>query len=381
MKIEQTKALLKKYLDEKASPKEKHLMDSFIEEQLLSNSWDPSEVEKQELRSKIKQGIDNELFDGHTVAENKTKSRLIKLWRISAAAAVLAVFLLGGVYFLRKRNELPEARFANDIQPGGNQAVLTLTDGRKINLASSKTGELANLNGISIKKSTNGLLIFSVLKAEENINSDQLNTIETPLGGQYQVNLPDGTKVWLNAGTKLKFPTLFTGSNRIVELRGEAYFEVTKDNKHPFLVNSGVQEVEVLGTHFNINSYSNEPVIKTTLLEGAVKVSNSDMEKLIAPGEQAILNNKHFDIKEVDPATAVDWKNGEFRFKDENLKSILRKLSRWYNVKFILEEGLDNLPAFSGSVSRFDQISVVLKMLEETGNIKFYINGKVITVK
>lgn len=379
MKTEQTKALLKKYLNENASPKEKHLIDAFIEEQLLLNSWDTSAREKQNLGLKIKQSIDNELFD--KVKFIKPKSNFLKLWQISAAAAIIIAFVLSGLYFVRTRNESPEERFANDIQPGGNLAVLTLSDGRKINLATSKTGELANVDGISVKKSANGLLVFTVLNVDENINAENFNTIETPLGGQYQVNLPDGSKVWLNAGTKLKFPSHFAGSKRVVELGGEAYFEVAKDKMHPFVVNSGTQQVEVLGTHFNVNSYGNEPAVKTTLLEGAVKVSNFNTEKLIAPGEQAILNNNRFDVRQVDVTTAVDWKNGEFRFQDEGLKSILRKLSRWYGVKFILADGLDNLPAFSGSVSRFDQISVVLKMLEETGNIKFYINGKVVTVK
>ncbi|GGI24889.1 FecR family protein [Pedobacter mendelii] len=379
MKTDQAKSLLKKYIDENTNPKEQYLIDSFIEEQLLSNSWDASETEKQALGLKVKQLIENELFDNKKTVSPKAKS--IKLWQISAAAAVIAVFILGGLYLVKIKNESFDNRFANDIKPGGNEAVLTLSDGRKINLATSKTGELAKLDGISIKKSASGLLVFSVLNAGKNPDSNKYNTIETPLGGQYQVDLPDGTKVWLNAGTKLKFPNHFAGAKRIIELGGEAYFEVAKDKNHPFLVNSATQEVEVLGTHFNINSYSNEPVVKTTLLEGAVKVSNSNTEKIIAPGEQAILSGSHFDVRQIDPITAVDWKNGEFRFQDESLKSILRKLSRWYGVKFVLEEGIDNLPAFSGSVSRFDQISVVLKMLEETGNIKFYINGNIVTVK
>lgn len=379
MNAEQTKILLKKYLDEMASPKERHLVDCFIEEQLLSNNWDASEAEKEMLGSRIKNGIDTALFGGSKV--DKTKTRLIKLLRIPAAAAIVVIFLVGGLYFFRKMNQTPEARFSSDIKPGGNHAILTLSNGQKIDLSSSKTGELINLNGISIKKSANGLLIFSAVNVLDNINPDMLNVIETPQGGQYQVNLSDGTKIWLNAATKLKFPTKFQGENRSVELDGEAYFEVAKDKKHPFLVKSDLQTVEVLGTHFNINNYNSEPAVKTTLLEGSIKVSNSEAEKFITPGEQAILNGKHFDIVKVDPTTAIDWKNGEFRFKNENLEHILRKLSRWYKVRFVVEDSLEHLPAFSGSVSRFDQISVVLKMLEETGNVKFYIEGNVITVK
>ncbi|MDQ0641220.1 transmembrane sensor [Pedobacter sp. W3I1] len=384
MKTDQAKALLKKYLDESASPGEQHVVDSFIEEQLLSNYWNRSETEKELFGKKIKQKIDRQVLGYDSVVlvpETKGKPKFQKLWFISTVAAAIVVLLLGGLYFFKTRNESVDKRYANDVQPGSNKAILTLADGRKINLDNSNTGELAKLDGISIQKAANGLLVFSVLKGADRKSAVSYSTIETPLGGQYQVNLPDGTKVWLNAGSKLKFPNRFDGLKRNVELNGEAYFEVAKDKVHAFLVNSGSQEVEVLGTHFNINSYSNEPVIKTTLLEGSVKLRNADTEKIIAPNEQAILTGNNFDVKQVDASTAIDWKNGEFRFKDEGLKSILRKLSRWYGVDFVLENRLDNLPSFSGSVSRFDQISVVLKMLEETGNIKFYINGKVITVK
>ena len=382
MKTQQAKELLEKYLDENASPKEKHLLDAIIEEQLLSNSWDIAEGEKQALGVKLKERIDKQLFHKHQAAseaKRKVKFSWIRMWQVSAAAII--VLALAGLYLVKTRNELSEVRFANDVKPGGNLAILTLSDGRKINLGTSKNGEVANLDGIIVRKASNGLLVFSVQNTNQTEHANKQNTIETPLGGQYQINLPDGTQVWLNAGTTLSFPSQFSKLKRIVALNGEAYFEVAKDKMHPFIVNSGVQEVEVLGTHFNINSYSNEPVIKTTLLEGSIKVSNAVEKKIIVPGEQAILNSKHLDVKSINPASSVDWKNGEFRFKDEKLNSILRKLSRWYGVEFVLEGDVEHLPAFSGSVSRFDQISVVLKMLEETGNIKFYINGKVITVK
>lgn len=381
----------------KASPKEAHLVNSFLEQELLSDSWDLSAEQKEAFRLNLKQRIDQQLLDqGQTSKLNevnpepelKPKPKLRKLWMVSAAAAVIAIFALIGLYTVKRNNDDINIRYANDVAPGGNHAILTLANGRKIDLTGSKTGEIAKVNGIAVKKAANGLLVFNVIDADtdtknkEQINNkEQFNTIETPLGGQYQVNLPDGTHVWLNALSKLTFPSRFNKLHRTVELIGEAYFEVAKDKSHPFIVKNNRQEVEVLGTHFNINSYENEPNIKTTLLEGSVKVRTQTTERIIVPGEQAILTVAGINVKSVDPALAIDWKNGEFRFKDESLTSILRKLSRWYGVEFKLEGDFDKMPYFSGSVSRFDQISLVLKMLEETGDIKFSISGKVVTVK
>ncbi|RNL55766.1 FecR family protein [Pedobacter jejuensis] len=381
MKKEQAKELLSRYLNENVSPKEQHLVDAFIEEQLLTHTWEATEDEKlafaQKLRNRLSTQIHQHDGRNNTISKNKPKFR--RLWYFSAAATI-AVLMLTTIYFFSLRTQSIAERYANDIPPGKNKAILTLSNGQKIDLNNSGNGELAKLNGISIKKAADGLLVFSVLNAEPK-RKINFNTIETPFGGQYQINLPDGTKVWLNSGTKLTFPDRFADAKRKVELSGEAYFEVAKDKTHPFLVSSNAQQVEVLGTHFNVNSYSNEPLVRTTLLEGSVKVSNSVSEKIIVPGEQITLKGNRFDVKQIDPSSAIDWKNGEFRFKAEGLESILRKLSRWYQVEFVVEKGVDKLPAFSGSVSRFDQISVVLKMLEETGDIKFYINGKTITVK
>jgi len=384
MKTHHIKSLIKKYLDGKTSAKETFLVDAYIEDQLASNTWNISEAEKEILGIDLKYKIDQKLSasgNNPLTYEKTVKGKARQLWPLFAAAAMTTIIGFTVLYLSRVRKESPEVRFATDVKPGGNQAVLTLADGRKINLSASHNGELANLKGISVTKTVAGELVFSLSKAGGTEKTDKQNILETPLGGQYRVNLSDGTQVWINAGTTLKFPSHFSGANRKVELQGEAYFEVSKDSSHPFLVKSGLQEVKVLGTHFNINSYSNEPFITTTLLEGSIQLDNGLTQKIIAPGEQASLNSNTFKVREVEPAMAIDWKNGEFRFKNENLKSILRKLSRWYDVDFIMKNTTSELPNFTGSVSRFDQISVVLKMLEETSNVKFYISGKVITVK
>lgn len=384
MKTEQAKQLIQHYLDGVASAKEVHLVDSFVEQQLLENTWTADEAQKAAFGKKLKARIDAERLKGDENRLNiEVKPKIItrRLLIIAASAALLALCIIGGFLAIKYRADDRSERYANDVSPGGNRAILTLADGRVIDLTDSKTGELANTNGLSVKKATDGLLVFSITN-NGSANEDQKNnTITTPSGGQYQVNLPDGTQVWLNAETKFSFPNHFNAKNRCVELDGEAYFEVSKDKNHPFIVKSSKQQVEVLGTHFNINSYESSLGTKTTLLEGSVKVKGANGEKVIAPGEQSIIYGNTIEITEVDPALAIDWKNGEFRFKNESLPSIIQKLSRWYGVRFVVESRYELMPSFSGSVSRFDNISEVLKMLEETGNIKFYINGKVVTVK
>jgi len=388
MKTDQTKKIFKKYIAGNASPKEAYLVNSFLEQELSSNSWDLPAEQKETFKLRLKQCIDQQLLDqpeANNIVEPeiKPKFKFRRLWTVSAAAAVIAFFALIGLYTVKRNNDDINVRYANDVAPGGNHAILTLANGRKIDLSGSKTGELAKVNGTTVKKAANGLLVFNVKDADTKSEGklEQFNTIETPVGGQFQVNLPDGTQVWLNSLSKLTFPSRFKNLHRTVELTGEAYFEVAKDKSHPFVVKNNLQEVEVLGTHFNINSYQNERDIKTTLLEGSVKVRSQTTERTLVPGEQAGLTVAGINIKPVDPALAIDWKNGEFRFTNESLSSILRKLSRWYGVQFKLEGDFNKMPYFSGSVSRFDQISLVLKMLEETGDIKFSISGKVVTVK
>ncbi|NII83251.1 MULTISPECIES: FecR family protein [unclassified Pedobacter] len=384
MKTEQAKQLIQHYLDGTASAKEVYLVDSFVEQQLLENIWNADEAQKAAFGEKLKARIDAQRLKGEDNRQNQVvrpKTITRRLWIIAASAAVLALCLMGSLFAIKNRTEDRSERYANDVAPGGNRAILTLADGRKIDLSDSKTGELAITKGLNVKKAADGLLIFSVIDNGGAKEEGRNNTVTTPSGGQYQVKLPDGTLVWLNAETKFTFPSHFSEKNRRVELDGEAYFEVSKDKNHPFIVKSKKQEVEVLGTHFNINSYENSLGTKTTLLEGSVKVKGTRGEKIIAPGEQSVLYGNTIEVNAVDPTFAIDWKNGEFRFKNEPLPSIMQKLSRWYSVQFVMNVHSEQMPSFSGSVSRFDNISEVLKMLEETGNIKFYINGKVITVK
>lgn len=310
--------------------------------------------------------------------EQGQKSR--RLW-ISLTAAASVTLILGlGLYFYQNPAADPSKAvqaYTNDVPAGSNKAYLTLASGKKILLNGSTHGTLAVEAGMKITKTADGQLIYTIADGGKK-SSDQYNSIETPRGGQYELHLPDGTKVWLNSASSLKYPASFYDLKvRSVELIGEAYFEVAKDKLHPFIVKSKGQEVEVLGTHFDVNAYPDEQAIKTTLLEGSVKLNK---QLILRPGEQSVLMAGRFDVKEVNVNDAVDWKSGEFVFSNETLTSILKKVARWYDVEIVYANMPVHVPTFTGSVSRFENVSSVLNMLEETSNVRFSIEGKQIRV-
>lgn len=309
---------------------------------------------------------------------------------ISSAAALIIVFSFA-TYFFNKSKSAREDQYqldAKNILPGKNKAVLTLADGSSVILDQTSNGVLGNQRGVSITKSTDGRVSYEVAKNGSYIaNAMVYNKIATPRGGQYQVNLSDGTKVWLNAASTLKFPIAFDTEKRVVELTGEAYFEVnpisTKGNKHlktPFLVKTRNQTIEVLGTHFNVNAYSDEPDTKTTLLEGAVKIIQplSHATALLKPGQQSVVN-RNITVFDVDAMQSVEWQKGYFSFDNENVESIMRKISRWYDVE-VEFRGDIRYRKFGGRISKFENISQVLHVMEKTQVIHFNIEGRRIIV-
>ena len=320
--------------------------------------------------------------------DRPAKIRVRRLWpRVAVAAAAVAAIVFGIWFFNAPRIDTPSSRttgrdlFANDIAPGKNTATLTLANGKKIKLNDAVNGELAREAGVIITKTEDGALVYEILSnSEETI---KMNTLSTAMGESYQLRLPDGSMVWLNAATTLKYPTNFSKlENRKVTLTGEAYFEVFKDKKRPFVVATDKQEVQVLGTHFNINSYADESSVKTTLLEGSVRVSlltGRAGEVLLKPNEQAVNTGAVIDVTQVEAADAIAWKNGEFLFDEEPLESIMRKIARWYNVEVVYKD-IRRSKRFGGTVSKFGNVSDVLKMLELTGEVHFKIEGRVITV-
>jgi len=310
------------------------------------------------------------------------QAKTTKLWFPFAAAASILLIVAAATFFLF--HQKTDTSVNQDIDPGSYKAVLTLADGRKIALSDVTNGKLAVQAGIEITKTADGQLIYQVKQAEHKTADAALfNTISTPRGGQYQINLPDGTKIWLNAESKLKYPANFANlKQRKVELIGEAYFEVAKNKTLPFIVSSKQQEVEVLGTHFNINTYDNELVVKTTLLEGSVLVrtsSNAIVNKVLKPGEQSVLKSGQILVNSIDTQSEIAWKEGNFNFEDENIQSIMRKLERWYDIQ-VTYKGTITTNTFGGKISIHRPLSKALKLLESTGDVHFKIEGRRITV-
>ena len=334
------------------------------------------------IGSRLKSNIDFKIHD----QESKTYPLFQKL----AAAAAVVIALSTGLYFYNSgkrekqvvNHQKPKQ---NEITPGGNKAILSLSDGTQITLNNAKNGILANQKGVAVTKNGEGNLVY------ENINSSNatklFNSVSTPRGGQYRLRLSDGTLVWLNAGSVLTYPVVFNVEKREVKLTGEAYFEVSKDIKRPFSVKTTQQKIRVLGTHFNISAYSDDTDTKTTLLEGKVSVENSNFSnhKILRPGEEAITssNSKNNSplIKNVDTTDAVAWKNGYFQFQGEPLEGILKKVSRWYDVEidYSKNQAINTL-FFNGTISKYKHASQVLKKLELTGGVHFKIEGRRIIV-
>ena len=255
-----------------------------------------------------------------------------------------------------------------------------MADGSKISLIDASKGVIAKQGDVSITKADNGHLTYI---SGNHLNTENLfNTIETPKGGEFQLNLPDGTKVWLNAASTLRYPIAFSGKERVVMLTGEAYFEVAHNKSKPFKVLTTAQEIEVLGTHFNINSYEESRMTRTTLVEGSIKVKRIDNANsyLLKPGQLAVLQGNSVNVMPADIESEIAWKNGYFIFNEEGIQTIMQKISRWYNIDVVYSPELLNTDVkFGGIVSRSKNLSVVLKTMERTGKVHFKLEGNRIT--
>ncbi|WP_316789751.1 FecR family protein [Pedobacter frigoris] len=313
---------------------------------------------------------------------NKTKRQInLSIWKKLSAAAIFAVIVGAGFYFYwnKQNNNSYKNEYVRDVLPGSNKAVLTLADGRQISLGDEKNGTIASQAGIKIIKTANGKLLYDLSGATGDAASPQMNTLTVPVGGQWQLILPDQTEVWLNAESSISYPTKFTGNERQIKITGEAYLEVAHNKAMPFKVESKGQIVEVLGTHFNIMAYADEQIVKTTLLEGAIKVSVNGKSKLMQPGQQAQVGLSGINmLDDVDLSEVIAWKNGDFSF-NERLESVMSKIARWYDVEIIYQYKPDH-DIFLGKISRSRKLSSILKMLEYNGDVHFKIEGRKIIV-
>lgn len=296
-----------------------------------------------------------------------------KPWLLLAACTIIAV--CGFLLFSRKEINISQKTIAvvPDINPGHSGATLTLSDGSKIQLEQATTGELANESGIAITKTADGQLRYEPGSSDR----ERENTLSTEKGQMYSLQLPDGTVVWLNSASTLTYSTnMLAQDKRIVKLTGEAYFEVAHKKDHPFIVKTNQQEIEVLGTHFNVNSYENESFVATTLIQGSVRLKAGGKTKMLSPGEEARFNGTSVNISSANIETALDWKDGEFSFGHVNFRMAMRKIERWYDVEFIYDSTFPADLEGGGWISRNNKLSAVLQFIESTHFARFKITGK-----
>ena len=307
------------------------------------------------------------------------KSRKRKLWPFIAAATLLIAVVAFYLIQPKKTDKVGDTAqvAANDALPGGNKATLTLSNGTVINLEEKGTGIIENETGTKIEKKEDGLLMYEKLTEAK---QPAYNTISIPRGGQYALTLSDGTKVWLNALSSLRFPEQFSDSLRVVELNGEAFFHVAKDKQHPFIVRMNDQEeVKVLGTQFNASSYKDEEAKEITLVEGSVQIASKNNRLQLAPGQQARIQQGSMILeKHADVDAATGWKNGAFVFRDADIYSIMRQAERWYDVNVIYRT--TSSEHFNFSISRNEPLSKILHLMELTGKIHFKIENKSVYV-
>lgn len=380
-------ALFRKYIKNECTAEEAAELMTFIRssrnksyiQTLLDEHIDKSATEDLQYRTqtdrifqKLNLNIETKPVDFNPV---KPTHAFLKI-----TIAVILILISGWtIYFFNnapaEKNKIT-AKHAEDVLPGGNKATLVLSDGQQINL--TQTSVNSSAESTVVKKSNDGRLIYFAAK---NSKLKGNNTVRTPRGGQYQVVLPDGSKVWLNAASSITYPAAFAAGERRVTLSGEAYFEITSlfrnNKKVPFVVESGSQKIEVLGTKFNVNAYEDETGIKTTLIEGKVRVTTENETVILKPNQEFDLGADGISTKKVDVESAIDWKNGDFIFADENIQSVMRKIGRWYSVDVVYDSEVPEA-SLSGQISRSRNLSEVLRMLELSGDTKFRIeNGSV----
>jgi len=366
-------------------------IEAYISEDLLKLDEGP-ELMPSQARNIWKQITSDARYTASAVHITDNQSPTIKLYRRTwfQVAATLLVFLAVGLIFFNRQFSRPFAGKhyvkhinTNIILPGSTKATLTTANGEILVLEQAANGLIAKSGNIKVFKTHKGQVIYN-LKDQKQLSPVQqvsYNTLTTPKGGEYQVVLADGTKIWLNAASSITYPTAFNNKERRVKLSGEAYFEVTKDAHKPFYVNTENGQIRVLGTHFNISAYPDDEITSTTLLEGAVLVTKNQSSSLLKPGQQANISyqSDYIKVTEAKIDEVMAWKNGYFIFDEDNIASIMKKVARWYDVD-VQYSGPVDYQKFGGTFHRSKSIAELLQYLEKIGNIHFLITGRRITV-
>lgn len=374
--------LFEKQLANQCNTEELGLLEEYQDE---INLWDPELTKDFANRSQVRKRLLNKLSNSRGISH---QTRLFQItWMRTAAATILLLSAIGvSIWYTNYRSLLDQKDYKSAgleksiVKPGGDKATLTMANGVTIDLNDISNGQIATQSGIRISKTNHGMLVynFSGNQSKNGKIDTSKNMIRTPKGGQYQMTLTDGTKIWLNSASTLSFPMCFARNQRKVTLTGEAYFEVSKDKKRPFMVSANGNEVQVLGTHFNINAYPDNTEVATTLLEGSVRMKKGKSSTLLVPGEQAVSQNNaaSLTIKNVNVNDMIGWKNGYFIFRDENIVNIMKQLSRWYDLEVIYTSEEIKDREFGGTVSRADHIKELLDYMELTQTIHYKLEGR-----
>jgi transmembrane sensor len=388
--------LFKKFLDRKCSPVEIRRLSAYFdvpENETALKAAILNYFEKEESTS-ASANEDRALAEIHRslMAEinRDDKFRIRPRYKIALAAASVVLAVSFGGYFLLHKKQKEQQIAQNqrqDILPGGNKAILTLANGHKISLTDAKNGNIAQQSGTQITKSQNGQVVYIVNKnaalgtasTGSGIAEAAYNTIETPRGGQTVVTLADGTIAYLDAASSIKFPVVFNGKERRVLITGQVYFEVVHNSRQPFMVSVNNETIEDIGTDFNINAYADETDIRTTLVEGKVKVSDPKTTVYLVPGEQAVNYAAGLKVKAADVEHIMAWKNGLFSFRDADIKTVMREISRWYDVDVSYEGYITKQRMFNGEFHRNVNASKVLEILSFY-KIHYQIQGKKILI-
>ncbi|PWJ55624.1 FecR protein [Dyadobacter jejuensis] len=366
--------MIRRYVAGKASEEERSFIEQYYDrfnerENILERA---QEEELKELEDRLLEGIQYKISESDAPIHRP----LWRRWGLQVAAGLLLVLASIGVLLLHgsqvEQKSVAQKEIPTDFTPGGNKAILTLSDGSTVVLDAAATGQVAEQGQMTITKTDDGQIVYNGSNGIRGDSKPTLNRVSTPPGGEYRILLPDGTKVWLNAMSSMQYPTFFAGNERRVTITGECYFEVAPNKEQPFIVNvNGQQEIIVTGTTFNVNAYNNERFVRTTLVEGKVRVAGkghtSNSERVLNPGEQSILaKTGRMKVKTVDIEEVVAWKNGLFQFRNSSLPSVMNQIARWYNVSVEIADGVPK-KTFTGKIHRNVKATQILDILKFAG--------------
>jgi ferric-dicitrate binding protein FerR (iron transport regulator) len=386
--------LVDKYLEGKANNEEIDLLSRYYNSFQEDGNWNASEMGSapetdarlfKRILEKIKANSINKNQNNDNVFHFGKGAMTTIMFKFAVAASLIGLLILGSYLWINSGGKkelatktIKSKPYKNDVPPGGDKAVLTLADGSTIVLDDAKNGDLTRQGNTKVIK-LNGKLAYN--NGSTGVKEVLYNTISTPRGGQYQVELPDGTQVWLNAASSLHFPTAFAGKERRVEITGEAYFEVAVNKTMPFIVSIQGAEIQVLGTHFNVMAYNDEAMLNTTLLEGSIKFVKGNTNSLLKPGQQSQLakNGEIKVVNDVDVENVIAWKNGNFHLEDADIKTVMRQIARWYDVEIVYQHK-ETGELYYLEMPRSSTLADILKVLEIAGNIHFQIDGSKVIV-